>query len=172
MENRHFNQSPKRKAEFMIPPNVIKQKVGSGGVSEEILDKAQTLLEQNAVDFTPLAEIYLGQLMGGIHVAKNPPKDVPEESLFASMLYPSVQLKANGKMFHYPLITVMADKLIQFLEVVESPDKEVIEIILAFHTTIQMVVQARIQGDAGAQGRSLLKALDQACNRYFEQYQK
>ena len=62
----HYNQTPKRRAEFIKPLNTLKQKVGSGGLSEDILNKAQALLENNTVDFLPLAEMYLEGLMKGI----------------------------------------------------------------------------------------------------------
>jgi hypothetical protein len=164
----HYNQHQRIKAEFITPPNVLKSKVGLGGLSEAILDKAQELLENNTVDFLPLAEMYLESLMKGIENSKriNPDDDV--ESLIISMLYPGMQLKANGGMFHYPLVTKIADKLIQFLEVIEAPDIEVIEIILAFHTTIRAVVLGRIKGDGGRHGAELLDALNEACMRYFD----
>ena len=171
-DQRHFNQSRKRRAEFITPPNFIKQKVGNGGLSEEILEKAEALLADNAVDFTPLAEIYLNNLMEGIRLTQAPSPDHGhnEEYLITTLLYPTIQLRSNGTMFHYPLISAMADKLIQFLEVIESADEKAIEIVIAFHTTIKLVTQARIQGEGGAKGRSLLKALDAACERYFEKF--
>ena len=42
----HFNQPQKRQAEFFMPPNLLKEKAGSGGLSEDILLKAQKLLEE------------------------------------------------------------------------------------------------------------------------------
>ncbi len=167
---RHYNQKPRRRAEFITPPNLIKQKVGSGGLSEEILDRAQELLEKNTIDFLPLAEIYLKRLKDGVVLSANlgPADDI--EYVISTMLYPAIQLKGNGTMFHYPLVTTMADKLIQFLEVIERPDSKIVEIVTAFHTTIEMVVKGRIQGEGGAHGYSLVKALDGACQRYFEKY--
>lgn len=164
----HFDQVPRRKAEFIKPPNILKAKVGSGGLSEDILNKAQLLLENNTVDFQPLAEIYLNSLMKGIDLAKNAAQDEDAEYIIASMLYPGMQLKANGGMFHYPLVTQIADKLIQFLEVIETPDIEAVEIVLAFHTTMRAVVLGRIKGDGGRHGRELMLALHDACVRYFE----
>ena len=168
--DRHFNHTPRRNAEFITPPNLIKGKVGSGGLSEEILNKAQALLESNAVDFLPLAEIYLENLQNGIEVSQTPTDNVSHEYLISTMIYPGMQLKANGRMFHYPLITTMADKMIQFLEVIKTPNEKAVEIVIAFHGTMKMVIQARIQGDGGAKGRSLVKALEGACHRYFEKY--
>jgi hypothetical protein len=165
---KHYNQVPVRKAEFTQPPNTLKSKVGSGGLSDEILEKAQELLENNSVDFYPLAEIYLTSLMKGIEQGKNANKKDDQEHIINSMLYPAMQLKANGGMFHYPLITRIANRLVHFLEVIQEPDIDAIEIILAFHTTLRAVVLGKITGDGGAHGEELFVALDDACLRYFE----
>jgi len=167
---KHFNQEQRRQAEFITPPNLIKRKVGSGGLSDEILEHAQKLLEDNAVDFLPLAEIYLTNLNDGINLCQNPTAEMTDEYLISTLIYPAIQLRSNGSMFNYPLITAMADKMIHFLEVIDKPNDKVIEIIIAFYATIKMVAQARIQGEGGAKGRSLVKALDGACQRYFERY--
>ena len=151
MTMQHYNQTPRRKAEFINPPNLLKDKVGSGGLSEDILDKAQALLENNTVDFQPLANMYLDGLMHGIEHTKNSAPTDDQEYLISTMLYPAMQLKANGGMFHYSLVTTIADRLIQFLEVIETPDIEAIEIVLAFHTTIRAVIQGKIMGDGGDQ---------------------
>ncbi len=166
----HFNQQPLRKAEYIKPPNTLKAKVGSGGLSEQILEKAQALLENNSVDFQPLAEMYLGSMMKGIEQSNNPGPDADAESVIASMLYPAMQLKANGGMFHYPLVTMIADRLVQFLEVVEEADIDAVEIVLAFHTTIRAVVLGKITGTGGRHGEELVAALSEACMRYFEKY--
>lgn len=166
----HYNQKPRRKAEFIKPPNHLKAKVGTGGLSEEILDKAQTLLENNTVDFFPLAEMYLDALMKGIELAKSGKKDDDKEYIISCMLYPGMQLKANGGMFKYQLVTEIADKLIQFLEVIEEPDIECVEIVLAFHTTMRAVVLGKITGSGGRHGQELLAALTHACTRYFDKH--
>jgi hypothetical protein len=172
-ETTHFAQKVRRKAEFITPPNTLKAKVGSGGLSEDILEKAQALLEHSAVDFTPLAELYLNTLMKGVEAARTSEQLIDEkesELLIAGMLYPSMQLKANGGMFRYALVTTIADRLVQFLEVVETPDTDALEIVLAFHTTIRAIVMGRITGTGGRHGKELIDALDDACRRYFERH--
>lgn len=166
----HYNLTPRRKAEILRPPNMLKAKVGSGGISDAILDKAQALLENNIVDFQPLADIYLLTLMKAIETAQMDHEKQETENLIAAMIYPAVQLKANGGMFHYPLITIMSDRLIQYLEVIVEADLDALEIVLAFHTTIRAVVMGRITGTGGRHGQELLNALNDACMRYFERY--
>ncbi len=170
----HYNQEPRRKAEFIKPPNILKSKVGSGGLSQSILAKAQTLLENNTVDFRPLGEMYLDQLQDGVEQGvldlKSPQEERASERFIRIMLYPSMQLKANGGMFHYPLITTIGDKLVQFLEVIEIPDIEALEIVQAFHTTMRAVLLGQIKGDGGRYGAELVQALDDACHRYFTKF--
>lgn len=164
----HYNQAPRRKAEFIKPPNLIRAKVGSGGLSDTILDRAQKLLETTGVDFAPLAEIYLTSMMNGIIRARARQPDDDNEVLIAGVLYPCAQLKANGGMFHYPLVTRIADRFVQFLEVVDQIDDDALEIAEAFHTTIKAVINAKIKGDGGKHGHELVDALNDACMRYFE----
>jgi hypothetical protein len=166
----HFNQKRRRKAEFIRPPNLLKAKVGSGGLSAEILDKAQALLEDNVIDFRPLADLYLASLMRGIEYARGVDGRGDTEEVISHMLYPAVQLKANGGMFHYQLVTAIADRLVQFLEVIVMPDIDAIEIVLAYHTTIRAVAMGGVTGDGGTHGAELIAALDDACHRYFEKY--
>ncbi|MGB4058275.1 MAG: hypothetical protein WBK77_09355 [Alphaproteobacteria bacterium] len=171
VDTKHFKQVPRRKAEFIKPPNMLKTKVGSGGLGDDILDKAQSLLENNTVDFQPLADMYLTSLMRGIELAKEADPGDDQEYVISRMLYPGMQLKANGGMFHYPLVTRIAAKLIEFLEVIQEIDVEAIEIVLAFHTTMRAVVMGRVTGDGGRHGTELIRALNEACERYFEKYQ-
>jgi hypothetical protein len=166
----HFNQKPRRKAEFIKPLNLLKSKAGYGGLDDEILNKAQALLENNSVDFPSMAEMYLSGMMRGIERARNPAPGESEEVLIAGMLYPAMQLKANGGMFRYPLVTRIADKLIQFLEVIAAPDKDAIEIVLAFHMTLRAVLTGRVTGSGGKHGDELMQALEAACLRYFQHY--
>ena len=108
-----------------------------------------------------MAELYLSSMMRGIEDG---------EILIVGMFYPAMQLKAGGAMCAYPLVTRIADKLIQFLEVIVEPDKKAIEIVLAFHTTIRVVLTGRVTGFGGKHGDELVQALEGACLRYFEHY--
>ncbi|MGN7438550.1 MAG: hypothetical protein ACTHOO_07880 [Alcanivorax sp.] len=170
MDIKHYNQKPVRNAKFITAPNVLKAKVGVGGLSDTILDRAQKLLENHTEDFRPLAEIYIKQMKEGIDAAKNLGQPTASEEYIARILFPCVQLKANGGMFHYPLITRIAERFVQFMEVVEKLDEETLEIAAAFHTTIKIVVASQIKGDGGEQGESLVEELNGACMRYFEKH--
>ncbi len=53
---------------------------------------------------------------------------------------------------------------------IAAPDKDAIEIVLAFHTTIRAVLTGRVTGSGGRHGDELMQALEAACLRYFEHY--
>lgn len=168
---KHYNQTPIRNAEFIMPPNIMKAKVGSGGLSEQILDRAQALLENHTIDFTPLAEMYLERMKHGIDEGRKLKDNSNSEATIAQILIPCVQLKANGTMFHYPLVTRIADRFVQFMEVVARLDEESLDIADAFHSTIRVVIAGKIKSDGGEQGNALVQELNNACQRYFEKYQ-
>lgn len=167
----HFNQTPLRKAEFIKPPNLIKVKVGSGGLSDQIIEKAQKILTEDNTDFKPIAESYLGAIRTSLELAQSG-NQMSDEAIIASILYPAVQLKANGGMFNFPVITTIADKLVQFLEVIKRPDLEAIEIITGFHTAIKAVLVGNLKGEITQSSEELIMALNDACVRYFSKNQE
>lgn len=168
--DQHYQMTPKRKADFFMPPNHLKMKVGNGGLSEDVLNKAQALLENNTIDFRPLGELYLESITRGMEQARNKAPETNPENIITTILFPVMQLKANGGMFHYELVTRIADRLIQFLEVVEELDADALEIVQAFHTTIRAILLGQIRGNGGQRGDELMNALVEACYRYFEKY--
>lgn len=172
MDVKHFNQKPKRQAKFITPPNILKAKVGSGGLNEAIIERAQEVLENHTVDFAPLADIYLKQMKEGIDAAVDLGKPTTSENVIGKILMPCVQLKANGSMFHYPLVTRIADRFVQFMEVVERLDSETLDLAKAFLTALKIVISGKIKSDGADQGNALVEELNNACMRYFEKHKQ
>lgn len=162
------NYTPKKRAEFINLPNVIKGKVGSGGLSEAILAKAQELLDEHQMDFTPAAQDYLGALQDAIDIVKSK-KAYDPELLLNQMTVPCVELQSHGTMFHFDLVSAISKRIIIFLKSVDAPDEEVLDILNAYHSTIQAIVLGKIYGEGGARGQELLQTLSDACDRYFKQ---
>jgi hypothetical protein len=49
-------------------------------------------------------------------------------------------------------------------------EKDAIDIVLAFHTTMRAVLMGCVIGSGGKHGDELMQALEAACLRYFEHY--
>ncbi len=157
-----------RNAELIIPPNRLREKAGFGGLDNAIIAKAQALIETNTVDFTPIGDTLLDLLDENIRKILN--HSLSGETAIEALLYPAMQLKAQGAMFRYPLITDIASILISFLEIIADPNRDAIEVIIAHKLALRAVLRGKITGDGGAQGDSLRQELREACLRYFEAF--
>lgn len=159
-------QKKLRDAKFVTPPNVMKQKMGSGGIDTNALAMAQKSLKSNTVNFKPIGIALVNALDEGLQNSKT--GNVSSEAAIEFMLYPSVQLKAQGDLFHYPLVTRIADILVNFLETVEGTDKDVFEIVESHITAITFVLMNNITDDGGAHGKELRESLIDVCDRYYK----
>jgi len=159
-------QKKVRLAALIDPPHTIKHKVGSGGLDEAVLQKAQELLEKNTIEFEPLASMMMDLLNEAISDAKSGGKK--GEEAIEALIYPAMQLKAQGSMFHYPLVTDIGNILVNFLETVENVDKDVLDIIVAHKMSMNAVLSSKLKGDGGTTGQELRDALLDACNRYYK----
>ncbi len=165
-----FKRKKLRNAELITPPNRLKEKVGSGGIDISILERAQKIIETNTSDFRPTAtllvdlmETELGRIQNG---------QIKGETAIEALIYPAMQLKAQGAMFHYPLITDLSNIMVGFLEIIQDMNKDAIEIAGAFKMSIRVIIRGQIKGDGGAQGTALKNELKDACMRYFHLYHK
>ena len=160
------DQKKVRKAQSVVPRNKLKEKAGSGGVDDKVVARAQGLIEHNNIDFTPLAFELVGTLQKTIKEAQS--GAITGEDAISAILYPAMQLRAQGGMFHYPLITDISDILINFMETVTVIDKEVLEIVEAHKKSIRHVLTKKMRGDGGMVGKELCSALMDSCKRYYK----
>lgn len=160
-----FTQKKLRNAELIRPPNRLKQKVGHGGIDPKVIEKAQKLIEANSQDFKPIAEMYLDLLTDSMHDA---PKMDDGEKAIENMIYPAMQLKAQGTMFKYPLITAICDILVNFLERIKKPDEDAMDVVNAHRMALRAIIGSEIKGSGGDQEGELVGALREACKRYFK----
>jgi len=159
----------KAKARFINPPNRLKMKVGGGGIPESRIQQAQQIIHNFEMDFRPEAK----KLAATLDKATNDAvANIKQNQTInkEQMIHPIMQLKANGGMFKYRLLTDVADICLQFMEAVNDYNDEAIEIIKAHENAIQMIIQNDLKGDGGQEGYALVQELHKACARYFKKY--
>jgi hypothetical protein len=155
-----------RDAELITPPHEIKKKVGSGGIDPKLIKKAEQHIKQDKTNFTPIAETYL--LMLEDSCAKLQDQGLDDDDAFEALLFPLVQLKSQGGMFKYPLITEISSRAINFLEVIKALDDDAYDIISAHKMALKAVINKDIKGNDSTEGAALTQALQDACIRYFK----
>ncbi len=161
------NMPRQRNAEFFNPPNILKQKAGSGGIAPDLIQKAEDMINRNEQDFRPIAENYFEILDAASHKVKD--GELKGQDAFESVLYPLSQLKAQGAMFNQPIVSDLAAMLINFLEVIDDLDEQAISILMVHKMTLQAVIKKKLPADAeAAQNQTLKDALKDACIRYFQ----
>ncbi|MBI1215766.1 MAG: hypothetical protein GC185_08105 [Alphaproteobacteria bacterium] len=162
------NHKRLRRAAMAEPPNRLKQKLGNGGVSELLLIRAQEAIDTNTIDFMPLARA-LVELLGDA-VADVAGAGERGEEAIGELLYPTMQLRAQGTMFHLPLVTELADVAVNFLETVEEADDDVLEIVGAHKAAIALVLKNDIKADSN-EGTALHTELLHSCERYYRKHE-
>lgn len=154
-----------RNAELISPPNKLKEAVGHGGLDQMTLKKAQSAMEGTVTDFRPMAVNLVNTLTKACHDARQ--GTISGEVAIEAMIHPAMQLKAQGGMFKYNLITDVCNILVNFLETVDRIDADVIDIVEGHLKTINAILGRSMSGDGGPAGKALRDALMDACNRFY-----
>lgn len=152
------------KVKMIKPENTLKKKVGSGGFNETDLIKAQAGIDKNEIDFRPLAQDLLGEL-DVVLKAVEEKKLAPGEQ-FNAIMYPMMQLKSQGGLFKYPLVSHISHKALDFLENIDGPDDDVIKIVLGYRNSVQAMIKLQLKEIESPVGSKLVEELEQAFARY------
>jgi hypothetical protein len=158
----------KSKTRYIKPPNILKQKVGGGGLPVETIEKGEKVISNNNVDFIFFADKYLGEMnniLGDLERKKLKSKDAGKK-----LAEPVMELKANGGMFGYELITRISDIVLLLLDNITELNDDALKIIKAHQNSVHIIVGGRLRGTGGREGRMLERELTDACRRYYKKY--
>jgi len=164
--------SEDRKAKKYQASLMLKQKIGSGPLDKQIVEKAQHAIDNNKVDFKPLGLQFLGKLEANLKTVKKDQGDISVADKKQLLTQPVMELKANASIFHYSLIGNLANIMLSFLESIDELDDDAIAIVGAHHTTLNAIVTKEMSGDGGAHGEVFMNELKGACARYHSKKKK
>ncbi|MCD8498229.1 MAG: hypothetical protein LRZ85_09310 [Alphaproteobacteria bacterium] len=154
-----------KKAKVIKANYELQQRVGTGTLDEEKVAECEKIIQENNIDFAPMATDFLNKLAQAIQFAKSPDVDLVQAK--QKMTQPVMELKANAAIFKYDLIGTLANVMLSFLEAVKTIDKTVIDIVEAHHKTLSIIVLKKMSGDGGEAGKLFEQELKEACKRYF-----
>lgn len=149
-------------AQLIITKNRLKEKVGSGGFKAEALAKAQKSLDENTIDFIPIAIPYMEEIRNVIAGYKAN----PTPTAFGKLMDPLMQLRAQGAFFKYPSISKLTDVVVDFLDSVEGIDEIILQIVVAYEASANAVLKAKLMDENAPACAALITELTAACNRY------
>jgi hypothetical protein len=157
-------KSVRKKARIIKASTLLQAKVGLGPLDEKTLRRCQDVMDNNKVDFAPLAREDLNRLYTVIRQAQD--GDMNRNEAARAITGPVMRLKAHASLFRYPLIGALANIMLGFLESLTEMDKDALEIVDAHHQTLKSIVINRMEGEGGSFGTMLKEELTEACKRY------
>jgi len=161
-----------KKAKTISPSMGLKQKIGSGPLDPQLIERAQRVIEDNNIDFAPLGLQFLTELNEALdHVETNldPESFVNQKK---SLTEPVMELKANAAIFHYSLVGNLAEIMLNFLESISEIDKDALSIVRGHHDSLKAIITNKMKGDGGANGKVMITELQDACSRYYKKRKK
>lgn len=168
MSDKKVNHLP----QFYPPSFLLKKRVGQGGLSKTTIMNAQAVMDTHNMDFEEVISPYMAVFNSGVTQAQKMQsiKGVNHEEMIEQILFPTMQMKANGDIFHYPIITRIAERLLFFLERIHKLNSHAIDIVNAFEQAIKLVFSKKLRGDITEDGDIIVRELDAVCKRFFEKY--
>lgn len=149
---------------------LLKDKIGTGSINEEVVDLCQAILDNNPFDFAPIAYQHLSELTTVIEQAQK--HELTRDEATEKMTECVMQLKANAPMFGYDLVGKLANIMLSFLESISDIDDHAIEIVSAHHDTLHAIITKKMRGKGGEAGKQFETELKSACERYFKSKRK
>ncbi len=157
-----------KKSTKITPHNRLKEKVGSGGLPEYLLKSAQEYVDSAPIDYTPQARRDVEQL--GILAGRVKTKALDAATAHPKMLTIVMQLKANGGMFGYPLVSETSGVLLRFMDKAKSMDNDFFEIMDTYIHVLDVIINKKLRGLNTREGLALAEELSNACARYDKRH--
>ena len=168
MSSSNDKNKSKKKAKFFDPDTRLKKKVGNTPFKKDKVEKANSFIEKNDVDFKPMAEDLLKQMREILDEAQKRPED--QKEIVELLTQPVMELKANAATFKYPLISQMMNILLNFLETLEELNKDALDVAEVNYKTVRVILAHDMKGNKDKRGDLFVKELDSAIQRYRKKH--
>jgi len=166
--------SDKKNDHIINVPNPLKEKAGEdNGKSPMIaIKEAQLFMTNNDIDFKPMARRHLKEIETYFEKLKET-KDDDEKNEFLNKIIENImQIKAHGGMFHYQIMSDIANVVLHFLDNDIDFNQDLYQIIEAHNNSIRIIIKRDIKGDGGIPGKAIIDELTMVTKRYHKKYSK
>lgn len=150
------------------PQNILKSKIGSGGIPAHLIERAEQIIAEGDVGFEDYVIEQLGVLTTFMELVSSKTELTEDEHY--NLVLPVMTLKAHGSMFGYKLISDISMEVLHLIEHIDSFNSDVLEILNVYHNTTKVIIDKGLKADGGSIGKTLVKELNAACERYFAKY--
>jgi chemotaxis protein histidine kinase CheA len=153
------------KADFVTPPHTITSMVsGRGGLTPQMLEAAEKVLEKHAVEYVSRGRAQIDGLYALFEGAREDEEGRTES--FQEMYRQSHDVRGLGATFGYTLVTEIASSLCSFIEGLPEIDEEAMDVVQAHIEALRGLLANDIKGDGGKIGREIAGGLAQAVAQF------
>ena len=153
------------KARIIKANHLLQNKVGIGEIEDSAIQGMQKIIDTTTTDFVPLGLKLIEELAAAVENAKS--GNAPGHILIEQMAEPVMQIKGNAAMFHYELVSTLADLVLNVLENTDSLDSDLIDLVDAHQKSLAVVLNCQMSGTGGKRGAELEIELQNACRRFY-----
>ena len=150
----------------VTPPNTVKEKIGAGGFDPDNVKKAEKTMAEEKPNFEDVAESDIKIIEEAIREGKAGHKK--PEQVIREVNAAAFELKANGGMYDYPLVTDVATSLFQLTDMAEDVDESVFEVLTLHYQAIRAAMALRGKADKPEDAKALIKGLMAASNKVIK----
>lgn len=156
--------------EYIPPSPALKQKAGSGGIPDHLIERGQSQINDNKVDFVPIADKYIKDIRALLQKIRDEKSSNKKKKLIQQIILSIMQLKAHGGMFNYPVITNISNYILRFVEGNENINEDLFKIIEAHNNTIELVTSQQVKKENDVRAIALTQELQGVIERYQKKY--
>jgi len=139
-------------------------------ITDDQIGKAQEILDDHTIDFTPYAINYLRQIKEALEMAKHESYLHQEE--YNLIVMPMIQIKGQGGMFGNQLASEVSEMVLKLLEHYKRLDNDMLILLEAYCKTIQLSYDKKLYNIETPGGRVLVSEIGYAMERYTERFKK
>lgn len=162
----------KDKAKTYKATHELKQRIGSGPLDMQSIERAQNAMDNNKIDFSPMGLEFLATLEKSLNTVEADLDHSKTEKQMKMLIAPVMELKANATIFHYALVGNLASIMLNFLESINKLDTDALSIVRGHHDSLKLILSSKMTGDGGKDGKIMETELKDACARYYKKARK
>jgi hypothetical protein len=146
-----------KKFQVMNPPNLLKARVGVGGLDANAIKRMEGAIQGLKGEFETQAKEDVAKLVAAATALLKSPNDQEKRQTVYMLAH---ELRGQGGSYGYPLVTRFGDQLCRYLDAADILDAKALIVVKAAADAMAVVINNGVAGDGGDTGRQLVAMLD------------
>jgi hypothetical protein len=149
--------------------NNLRARIGpTTRITEEQIQKAQSIIDNPVIDFKPYAFLYVQKIEHVLEDLKL--ESYGREEKYNLITIPLTQLKGQGAMFGNPLVSEISSMILKLLEHYQTLDDDMLSVLNSYCKSIRAAYDLRLTTVSSQGGGDLVNEFAAVMQRYAEKF--